>query len=197
MAARCRMGPLRGSCNTSHPAFASWPAWGPRSILALCRDPRRRLRAVRRRSCLPRRGRDHSRWPPTLFTPTEPSMPSAPASSRGNSGPNSFAMPTPVCLRWDLGIGEWDSTNLNVAVYLCNQMIYSPQRRHPRERSSQTVSASRPLRCVAPLMDPADQPGRGLARGNEETLSAHGLPDARCRHGRARREAPDRALQPL
>ena len=55
-----------------------------------------------------------------------------------------------VCLRWDLGIGEWNSTNLNVAVYLCNQMIYSPQRRHPRERSSQPISASRPLRCVAP-----------------------------------------------
>ena len=63
----------------------------------------------------------------------------------------------PVCLRWDLGICEWDSTNLNVAVYLCNQMIYSPQRRHPREPSSQTILVSRPLRCVAPLVDPADR----------------------------------------
>jgi hypothetical protein len=63
----------------------------------------------------------------------------------------------PVCLRWDLGIGEWDSTNLNVAVYLCNQMIYSPQRQHPRERKSQASSANRHLRYVAPLMDPADR----------------------------------------
>jgi hypothetical protein len=62
----------------------------------------------------------------------------------------------PVCLRWDLGIGEWDSTNLNVAVYLCNQMIYSPHRRHPHERSLQAISVSRPLRCVASLADPAD-----------------------------------------
>jgi 4-amino-4-deoxy-L-arabinose transferase-like glycosyltransferase len=70
-----------------------------------------------------------------------------------------------VCLRWDLGIGEWDSTNLNVAVYLCNQMIYSPQRRHPRERSLQNVSASRPLRCVAPLADPADRRVAGWLDG--------------------------------
>ena len=43
-----------------------------------------------------------------------------------------------LCLRWDLGIGEWDSTNLNVAVYLCNQMIYSPRRRHPESQPQQT-----------------------------------------------------------
>jgi 4-amino-4-deoxy-L-arabinose transferase-like glycosyltransferase len=61
-----------------------------------------------------------------------------------------------VCLRWDLGMGEWNSTNLNVAVYLCNQMIYSPQRRHPRESCSQPVTADRPLRCVSPLTDPTD-----------------------------------------
>jgi hypothetical protein len=60
------------------------------------------------------------------------------------------------CLRWDLGIGEWDSTNLNVAVYLCNQMIYSPQRQQPRERTAQASSANRVIRYVAPLMDPAD-----------------------------------------
>ena len=35
-----------------------------------------------------------------------------------------------------LGVAEWDSTNLNVAVYLCNQMIYSPQRQHRQERAS-------------------------------------------------------------
>ena len=62
-----------------------------------------------------------------------------------------------VCLRWDLGIGEWDSTNLNVAVYLCNQMIYSPHRRNPRGASSHAVSADRPLRCVAALADRADR----------------------------------------
>jgi hypothetical protein len=60
------------------------------------------------------------------------------------------------CLRWDEGIGGWDSSNLNVAVYLCNQMIYSPHRRHPENLLKQTGSASRRLRCVSPLLDPAD-----------------------------------------
>jgi hypothetical protein len=64
----------------------------------------------------------------------------------------------PVCLRWDLGLGDWDSTNLNVAVYLCNQMIYAPHRQQRWERRWETVSASRPLRCVLSLADPADRP---------------------------------------
>ena len=64
----------------------------------------------------------------------------------------------PVCLRWDLGLGEWDSTNLNVAVYLCNQMIYAPHRRQRWEPRWQNVSESRPLRCVLSLADPADRP---------------------------------------
>jgi len=62
----------------------------------------------------------------------------------------------PVCLRWDFGLGEWDSTNLNVAVYLCNQMIYSPLRRHGREPQWRNVSGNRPLRCVLSLADPAE-----------------------------------------
>ena len=64
----------------------------------------------------------------------------------------------PVCLRWDLGLGAWDSTNLNVAVYLCNQRIYAPHRRQRRQPRWKSVSASRPLRCVLALDDPADQP---------------------------------------
>lgn len=59
----------------------------------------------------------------------------------------------PVCLRWDLGLGEWDSTNLNVAVYLCNQQIYSPRRRRP-ERLDR--SANQPVRCVLSFSDPDD-----------------------------------------
>jgi hypothetical protein len=62
----------------------------------------------------------------------------------------------PVCLRWDLGLGEWDSTNLNVAVYLCNQMIYSPQRRHGTKPEWRNISGNRPLRCVLSLSDPAE-----------------------------------------
>ncbi len=61
----------------------------------------------------------------------------------------------PVCLRWDVAIGEWESSNLNVAVYLCNQRIYSPLRRHRANPPSQTISASRPLRCVLPLVEPS------------------------------------------
>jgi hypothetical protein len=63
----------------------------------------------------------------------------------------------PVCLRWDLGVGEWNSTNLNVPVYLCNQMIYSPVRRRQRELQWEHVAADRPLRCVLSLCDPNER----------------------------------------
>ena len=178
------------------PSICLLAGLGAAALLSICRDPRRRRRAVCAalvflaavgiiplaadafhpyRAVHAQRAREFARqfWPEFVRD----------ADS--------------VCLRWDLGIGEWDSTNLNVAVYLCNQMIYSPQRRHPRERGSQTVSASRPLRCVAPLTDPADSRVAAWLDGNEETLSAQGLADAHRRHGRARCKAPDRALQPL
>jgi Dolichyl-phosphate-mannose-protein mannosyltransferase len=61
-----------------------------------------------------------------------------------------------VCLRWDAGVAEWDSTNLNVAVYLCNQMIYSPHRKQSQPERP-TASRDRPLCCVLPLADP-DEP---------------------------------------
>jgi hypothetical protein len=64
--------------------------------------------------------------------------------------------PDPLCLRWDLGVGEWDSTNLNVAVYLCNQQIYSPGRERPHARNVSTLVGGQPLVCVSPLFDPAD-----------------------------------------
>jgi hypothetical protein len=71
----------------------------------------------------------------------------------------------PVCLRWDFHLGAWDSTNLNVAVYLCNQMIYDPHRRRPSEPQWHNVSARRPLRCVLSLENPGERPIAGwLAR---------------------------------
>jgi hypothetical protein len=57
----------------------------------------------------------------------------------------------PLCLRWDLGLGAWDSTDLNVAVYLCNQKIYSPTRKRGAGPRWDRVSESRPLRCVESL----------------------------------------------
>ena len=62
----------------------------------------------------------------------------------------------PVCLRWDLGLGDWNSTNLNVAVYLCNQRIYSPLRRQDHTAHWNNVSEKRPLRCVLSLSNPDD-----------------------------------------
>jgi hypothetical protein len=59
----------------------------------------------------------------------------------------------PVCLRWDLGLGRWDSPNLNVAVYLCNQQIYSPARRRREPPQWHAISDAQPLRCVLPLAD--------------------------------------------
>ena len=52
-----------------------------------------------------------------------------------------------ACLRWDLGVAEWDSIRLGIAVSLCNQAIYSPSRRSGGPRWGE-VSSDRPLRCV-------------------------------------------------
>jgi hypothetical protein len=82
----------------------------------------------------------------------------------------------PVCLRWDLGLGDWNSTNLNVAVYLCNQMIYAPHRRQRWEPRWQSVSESRPLRCVLALADPADRP---VAAWLDALQKTHRLKDCR------------------
>jgi hypothetical protein len=82
----------------------------------------------------------------------------------------------PVCLRWDLGLGEWDSTNLNVAVYLCNQRIYSSERRRRREPQWQNVSGSRPLRCVLSFIDPAEA---RVARWLEAMKKNHCLQECR------------------
>jgi hypothetical protein len=62
----------------------------------------------------------------------------------------------PVCLRWDLGLGDWDSPDLNVAVYLCNQRIYSPRRRRGEGPRWQAVTADRPLRCMWSLSRPGE-----------------------------------------
>jgi hypothetical protein len=74
----------------------------------------------------------------------------------------------PVCLRWDLGLGAWDSTNLNVAVYLCNQMIYAPHRWQRWEPRWQAVSEDRPLRCVLSLEDPAERSVAGWLAAMKE-----------------------------
>jgi hypothetical protein len=62
----------------------------------------------------------------------------------------------PICLRWDVGLGPWNATNLNVAVYLCNQRIYSPARWLGEMPRWQDASTDRPLRCVLPLADPGE-----------------------------------------
>ena len=101
----------------------------------------------------------------------------------------------PVCLRWDLGLGAWDSTNLNVAVYLCNQMIYGPHRRPGTERRWQSVSEDRPLRCVFSLEEPADRPVALWLASHEEQIPREELPAVLRRHGGAGREGEKRALR--
>ncbi len=59
-------------------------------------------------------------------------------------------------MRWDAGIGEWNCSNLNTAVYLCNQLIYSQHRRQIGQPDLSVVSANHPLRCVEPFPGPAD-----------------------------------------
>jgi hypothetical protein len=70
--------------------------------------------------------------------------------------PELAAGAVPVCLRWDLGLVPWDSRNLNVAVYLCNQRIYSPARQRGATIRWAAVSADLPLRCVLAMAEPSD-----------------------------------------
>jgi len=157
------------------PSICLLAGLGSAAVLAWIRDPRLRLRALRAgllvlaavglaplaaesshpfRSVHAQRARQFARrfWPEIV------------------------RQAEPVCLRWDLGLGEWDSTNLNVAVYLCNQMIYSPQRRHGRKPQWRHVSENRPLRCVLSLSDPAEP---RVARWLEDMQKGYRLRDCR------------------
>ncbi len=60
-------------------------------------------------------------------------------------------------LRWDLGVAEWDSVRLGVAVMLCDQAIYSPSRRSGGPRWD-AVTRARPLRCVLGAAPDVDGP---------------------------------------
>jgi hypothetical protein len=63
-----------------------------------------------------------------------------------------------ACLRWEFGIVNRRSMNLRTAVFLCNQKIYSPQRRNGNGPRWQEVSSTRPLRCVLYNETPPDHP---------------------------------------
>lgn len=62
-----------------------------------------------------------------------------------------------ICMRWDLGIAEQSSMNLRTAIYLCNEAIYSPQRRAGGARWN-AVTANHPLRGVLYHDTRADNP---------------------------------------
>ena len=132
---------------------------GAAALLALCRDPRRRRRAVCAvLVCLAAVG--VIPLAADAFHPYRAVHAQRAREFARQFWPEFVRDAEPVCLRWDLGIGEWDSTNLNVAVYLCNQMIYSPQRRQPRER----VLATRLGRPASPLRVAAHGSGRSSDR---------------------------------
>jgi hypothetical protein len=138
------------------PAICLLAGLGAAALVALCRDPRHRRLAVRA-ALVSLAAIGVIPLAADAFHPYRAVHAQRAREFARRFWPEFVRDAEPVCLRWDLGIGEWDSTNLNLAVYLCNQMIYSPGRRHSRERSSQTVSASRPVRFVEPLADPSDR----------------------------------------
>jgi hypothetical protein len=63
-----------------------------------------------------------------------------------------------ACLRWDLGVGAWDSIHLDLPVALCNQAICSPPRRRGGGPRRGAVTPRRPLRCVLCDARPEEQP---------------------------------------
>jgi hypothetical protein len=63
---------------------------------------------------------------------------------------------SPVCFQWDVDPNGWGSTNLNMAVYLCNQRIYAPNRWYDQASNGRGISADRALRVVVPMKNPAD-----------------------------------------
>ncbi len=53
-----------------------------------------------------------------------------------------------ACLRWDFGIRRPNAAGARIALYLCNQHIYSPSRKRGDAPASAGKSTGRPLRCV-------------------------------------------------
>jgi hypothetical protein len=67
---------------------------------------------------------------------------------------------------------------LNVAVYLCNQMIYSPLRRQGRKPEWRNITSEWPLRCVLSLADPTEP---RIARWLEGMKQSYCLRECRTR----------------
>jgi hypothetical protein len=63
-----------------------------------------------------------------------------------------------ACLRGDFGIKKPRSKNLRTALFLCNQWIYSPQRRQYGGPRWDAVTPDHPLRCVLYHETSPDQP---------------------------------------
>ena len=53
-----------------------------------------------------------------------------------------------ACIELDYGVGRGSGWQGKRAWYLCNQMIYSPDRRRDPDPTNRGISADRPLRCV-------------------------------------------------
>lgn len=73
-----------------------------------------------------------------------------------------------ACLRWDLGVGAWDSIHLDLPVALCNQAIYSPQRRRGGPLRD-AITPARPLRCVLCAAQPEEGPAVSQWLGSMRT----------------------------
>jgi hypothetical protein len=53
-----------------------------------------------------------------------------------------------ACLRWDFGIRRPNAAGARLALYLCNQHIYSPSRRRGEGPARAGTASNRPLRCI-------------------------------------------------
>ena len=152
----------RGSCNTLRPAICLLAGIGAAALLSLFRFPRLRTSGPAPHSGHPRGYRDRPPGGGRLSPlPRDPCPTGAQFARR--FWPEFARDAEPVCLRWDLGLREWDSANLNVAVYLCNQMIYSPQRQQQGNPSRRQSQRAGPFAACCPW---PTRPTAGLPAGS-------------------------------
>lgn len=87
------------------------------------------------------------------------------------------------CSRWDLNLAPWVSTNPDVALYLCNQAIYSPARRRSRTHAPR-LQGQRLVHFWSTSVEPATIESSLVHRPGVISHEIWAVPGHRTRDGR-------------